>query len=477
MADFFVEAGRNPQMRKAISALGLPITLPQALKRDTGPWVEQPLQDADVLVGGAGGSLSDFLARALAPMGVNPWIVDADADTLALFEGPGEAYGRPPQRVALDQSLDLRPDALLFDATGLTRVDDLSDLHRFFQPRIRTLSRCGRVVVIAKTASDPEDVEAGVVARALEGFIRSVAKEIGRGGSTANLIHVAPGAEDRLAAALRFFLSPRSAFVSGQTLTLDCAVAAEAPRWVRPLEGKVALITGAARGIGAATARAMSAEGATVLILDRPADDAPASKIARALDAPAPLLFDITDPDTPAGLVAALKELGGVDILVHNAGITRDKTLGRMKPDWWDMTLDVNLGAVIRTTDAILEAGLLKPGGRLLCLTSIAGLAGNVGQTNYATAKAGLVELVRRLAARVAPLGATANAIAPGFIETRMTAAIPPVTREAGRRLSSLSQGGLPEDVADALTFLASPGACGVTGQVLRVCGGSFIGA
>ncbi|MEO1269211.1 MAG: SDR family oxidoreductase, partial [Myxococcota bacterium] len=301
--------------------------------------------------------------------------------------------------------------------------------------------------------------------------------EIGRNGSTANLIHVSEGAEGRLEAVLRFVLSSRSAFISGQEITVGHAVKAAQPRWVRPLEGKVALITGAARGIGAATARAMTAEGATVLVLDRPADDGPASKVARELGAPAPLLFDITDPETPAALVEALKAHGGADIVIHNAGITRDKTLGRMKPDWWDLALDVNLGAVVRTTHAILEGGALNDHGRIICLTSIAGLAGNVGQTNYATAKAGLVEFVRRLGQELAPRGATANAIAPGFIETRMTAAIPPVTREAGRRLASLSQGGLPEDVANALTFLASPGADGINGQVLRVCGGSFLGA
>ena len=477
MSDFLVEAGRNPQMRKAISALGLPLSLPQALARPSGPWTEQPLQDKNVLIASPGGALSEALAVALAPMGANPWVVAYDDASLAPFAGPGEAYGRPAKGIGLEDEIDVRPNALIFDATGLTQVSELEAVHRFFRPRVRALARCGRVIVLARPPQGPGSIEAGVAARAFGGFIRSVGKEIGRYGSTANLIHVAEGAEGRLAAALRFFLSGRSAFVSGQEITLTDAVKASEPRWVRPLEGKVALITGAARGIGAATARAMSAEGATVLVLDRPADDGPASQVARELGAPAPLLFDITDPDTPAGLVEALKAHGGADIIVHNAGITRDKTLGRMKPDWWDLALDVNLGAVVRTTHAILESGALNEHGRVICLTSVAGLAGNVGQTNYATAKAGLVEFVRRLGAELAPSGSTANAIAPGFIETRMTAAIPPVTREAGRRLSSLSQGGLPEDVANALTFLASPGADGINGQVLRVCGGSFLGA
>jgi len=143
----------------------------------------------------------------------------------------------------------------------------------------------------------------------------------------------------------------------------------------------------------------------------------------------------------------------------------------------WDQTLAVNLGGVIRTTEALLSNNLLRDGGRVIGLSSVAGIAGNVGQTNYAASKAGVIGFVRSLAARVADRGITVNAIAPGFIETRMTAAIPAVIREAGRRLSALGQGGLPTDVAEAIVFLASPGAQGITASTLRVCGGALIGA
>jgi 3-oxoacyl-[acyl-carrier protein] reductase len=136
----------------------------------------------------------------------------------------------------------------------------------------------------------------------------------------------------------------------------------------------------------------------------------------------------------------------------------------------------VNLAAVVRITDALLPKAL-RDGGRVVCLSSVSGIAGNVGQTNYSASKAALIGYVDALATQVAPRGITANAIAPGFIETRMTAAIPMVIREAGRRLSALGQGGLPEDVAQAITFLASPGAQGITGTTLRVCGGALIGA
>jgi 3-oxoacyl-[acyl-carrier protein] reductase len=163
--------------------------------------------------------------------------------------------------------------------------------------------------------------------------------------------------------------------------------------------------------------------------------------------------------------------------VVHNAGITRDKTLAKMKPEGWDQAVAVNLGSVLRITDVLVNEKVLRDGGRLICLSSVAGLAGNLGQTNYAASKAGVAGFVRGLAPSLAKRGITVNAVAPGFIETRLTAAIPVMIREAGRRLAALGQGGLPRDVGDLITFLATPGAQGVTGQVIRVCGGALIGA
>jgi 3-oxoacyl-[acyl-carrier protein] reductase len=139
------------------------------------------------------------------------------------------------------------------------------------------------------------------------------------------------------------------------------------------------------------------------------------------------------------------------------------------------MVLAVNLEAVIRLTRALDP--LLRDDGRVLALSSVAGIAGNMGQTAYAATKAGVLGFVQAEAARLAARGVTANAVAPGFIETRMTAAVPLAIREGARRLSALGQGGLPEDVAEALTFLATPGSQGLTGQTLRVCGGALIGA
>jgi 3-oxoacyl-[acyl-carrier protein] reductase len=197
--------------------------------------------------------------------------------------------------------------------------------------------------------------------------------------------------------------------------------------------------------------------------------------VARAIGGSV-LLADVSDPETPAKIARELEQrFGGVDVVVHNAGITRDKTLAKMKPELWDQAIAVNLSSVARITYALRES--LRDGGRVICLSSVAGLAGNLGQTNYAASKAGVAGLVRALAPEFASRGITVNAIAPGFIETRLTAAIPTMIREAGRRLSALGQGGLPRDIGDLVTFLASPGAQGLTGQVIRACGGALIGA
>jgi 3-oxoacyl-[acyl-carrier protein] reductase len=162
---------------------------------------------------------------------------------------------------------------------------------------------------------------------------------------------------------------------------------------------------------------------------------------------------------------------------VHNAGITRDKKLANMRPDQWDQVLDVNLSAQERIDDALLADGVLNAGGRIVSVSSISGIAGNVGQANYATSKAGVIGMVQSMAPVLAAKDITINAVAPGFIETAMTAAVPLVTREVGRRMNSLAQGGLPVDVAETVAWFANPASGGVTGNVVRVCGQSLLGA
>jgi 3-oxoacyl-[acyl-carrier protein] reductase len=190
------------------------------------------------------------------------------------------------------------------------------------------------------------------------------------------------------------------------------------------------------------------------------------------------LLLDVAAENAVDVLIEHVRSAHrGLDILVHNAGVTRDRTLAKMSEEAWDIALSVNLAAPLALTRGLLDAKLLRDEGRVVCLSSVAGIAGNAGQTNYAASKAGLIGFVRALSQEVASRGITVNAIAPGFIETKMTAAMPAAIREVARRLSALGQGGQPVDVAEAITFLAMPWADGITGSTLRVCGGAFIGA
>jgi 3-oxoacyl-[acyl-carrier protein] reductase len=475
MSDFLLDLSRNPTAKKLIQAAGLPIPLPTPLERPKGPITEQVLRDKLVHVAGEG-QLTDALAEILAVAGANSAVV---GDKLyAAFAGPGEKYNRRPRKLAPDELPEgEKLNGLVFDATSLERPEDLKALYSFFQPRVRSIARSGRALIIARPFDQAKTVEQSAARHAVEGFVRSLAKEIGKFGATANVIFLEDGAEERLAPVVRFLLSSASAFVTGQPLRVSSvAKGSVSTDYVRPLSGKVVLVTGAARGIGAATAEILAGEGAKVVILDRPADAEPAAETAKKIGGTV-LLADVSDKAAPAQIATFLKEkFGGVDVVIHNAGVTRDKMLANMKPEVWDMTIEINLAAVARITAHLVDEGLLREGGRVIALSSIAGIAGNNGQTNYSASKSGIIGLVSALAPKLAERGITANAIAPGFIETRMTAAIPVAIREVARRLSALGQGGQPSDVGQAITFLATPGSLGLTGQVLRVCGGAFVG-
>ena len=383
----------------------------------------------------------------------------SDLDLAPVLSGTGLTSG-PAERVA----------AVVLDATGVRDVDSLAEVHAALHPVVRSVAASGRIVVLGSPL-DTADHHQAAVQQALEGFVRSLGKEIGR-GRTVNLLRVtdAPAAESTL----RFLLSPKSAYVSGQVIAVGTAPGVTVD-WDLPLAGRTALVTGAARGIGEAVAETLARDGARVVVLDVPQAEDDARRVAERLGGTA-LALDITAADAGARIADALP--GGLDVLVHNAGITRDRRLVNMPAERWSSVLDVNLASVLSTTDALLEAGALRRGGRVVATASIAGLAGNAGQTNYGASKAGIVGLVRSLAPRaLAEHGVTVNAVAPGFIETKMTAAVPLFIREAGRRMNSLAQGGLPVDVAETTAWLAHPASGAVNGQVVRVCGQSLLGA
>ncbi|MFT3863175.1 MAG: 3-oxoacyl-ACP reductase [Solirubrobacterales bacterium] len=365
--------------------------------------------------------------------------------------------------------------ALVFDASGIADSTELVELQRFFYPAVPRLQRNSRVVVLGTTPALAGSPRAHTAQRALEGFTRSLAKEIGGRGATAQLVYVEPGAEDQLASTLRFLLSPRSAYVDGQVIRIGAAVT-PTPEidWDQPLAGKTALVTGASRGIGAAIAATLGRDGAKVVGLDVPQAETDLRAVVEALGGEA-LPLDITAEEAPERIAAHFVE--GVDVVVHNAGVTRDRTIAKMPEDRWTQLMEINLSSEERINDALLDSKRLSVNGRIVCVSSMSGIAGNSGQTNYAASKAGVIGMVESLAPRLADWGGTINAVAPGFIETQMTAAMPIGPREAGRRLSSLSQGGLPVDVAETIAWFASPASTGVNGNVVRVCGQSLLGA
>jgi 3-oxoacyl-[acyl-carrier protein] reductase len=244
------------------------------------------------------------------------------------------------------------------------------------------------------------------------------------------------------------------------------------------LAGKTALVTGAARGIGAAIAGALARDGAKVIAADLTQSGEALVRVANEIGGTS-LHLDVAGQDAAQRLLDHIAaHTDGLDILIHNAGITRDKLMANMKPEQWDAVIAVNLDSQLRINDALLASEQLREQARVVSLSSTTGLAGNRGQTNYAASKAGVIGMVRSAAPAFAAHGdSTINAVAPGFIDTEMTAKMPIATREVARRLSSLQQSGLPADVAEAVAWLASPGAGGVNGQVLRVCGQNLVGA
>ncbi|UYK75963.1 3-oxoacyl-ACP reductase FabG [Xanthomonas sacchari] len=244
----------------------------------------------------------------------------------------------------------------------------------------------------------------------------------------------------------------------------------------KPLQGEIALVTGASRGIGAAIADELAAQGATVI--GTATSDAGAQAIGARLAAHGGhgRALDVTDAAAVDALIEAIaKEFGPVSILVNNAGITRDNLLMRMKDDDWQAIIDTNLTSVFRTSKAVLRGMMKARKGRIVNIASVVGVTGNPGQANYAAAKAGIIAFSKSMAKEIGSRGITVNVVAPGFIDTDMTKALPEAQRTALLEQIALGQLGQPSDIANAVAFLAGPGAGYITGETLHVNGGMYM--
>ncbi len=446
MADTYLNLVNTGITKEIAKKLGLP--RPSVLRRFDP---SKPLVPGPVLLLGNGESVTTLSETMLA------WNLDVRRHAT-----PGQKLG-----------------AIVIAWDTLTAPGELSETALAVGSALKDLLPGGRVVTVSRPATDSDAPETAAVRQSVDGFVRSVAHEM-RGGSTANGILLGEAADagsTGLIATLRFLLSGRSAYVSGQFIEVSNDAGELPTDWNKPLDGKVAVVTGAARGIGAAIAKVLQRDGAQLIVVDVPQAGEQLAKVANKLHGTA-LQLDITAQDAGKRILEhALSRYGRLDIVVHNAGITRDKLLANMDEAKWNSVLAVNIESQLRMNRELLDSGKFGHNGRIVSLASTSGIAGNRGQSNYAASKAGVMGMVRATAPAIGSLGGSINAVAPGFIETDMTAKIPFLTRQLARRVSSLQQGGLPLDVAETVSFLASDAAAGVNGEVVRVCGQNMVGA
>ncbi|MEJ6020399.1 3-oxoacyl-ACP reductase [Corynebacterium sp. H113] len=447
MADKYQELVTGGPLTGFAKAAGLP--QPPLLRRHK---VGDPLLRNDIVLVTGEGADADAVAKQLTDWGLH---------------------------VRRGSAADDKIGAVVLVLTEAQRPTDLQEPVLAAAGHLRKLDKGGRFITLSRAKGSTDDVAVEAARGGVEGLVRSMGHEV-RGGSTANGI-LLDGDVNVLApsviASLRFFLSGRSAFVDGQFLRVSSENGTLPADWDQPLAGKVAAVTGAARGIGAAIAKQLHDDGATVIVIDVPQAGEALSKVANELGGLA-LQLDITSTDAGNQIAdAAMKRYGALDIVIHNAGITRDKMLANMDEAKWASVIAVNIEAQLTMNEQLLAHEAFQKSPRIASMASTSGIAGNRGQTNYAASKAGVIAMVEASAAEFERRGGNINAVAPGFIETDMTAAIPFVNRQVARRVNSLQQGGQPGDVAQAISFLVSDQALGVNGHVLRVCGQNIVGA
>lgn len=457
---------------KFVSKLGTSNQIP--LMRSKSPWQDTLLPSKTAIIGGKleGQGFWQAIADRLIASGAK---VSGDKDI--------QAHVKASEDLESSTMQNQGAPVLVYDASHLNSSRELDDLYSFFHRHMKQLKAHTRAVVIAQDASCAETAEKKAALWAVSGFVKSLSKEIASKCATINLItynHESASferIEQALAACSEYFLSDHSSFITGQIIAMDDpgAIDMNIP-FAGSLAGKLVLVTGAAGGIGRAIAQSFASEGSHVIAIDQVSKAAELKRLCREIDGHS-LAIGLGDHENHKEIVDYIsKEHGSIDVLIHNAGITRDRSLKKMSKNEWRACLDVNLRAVEDLTALMLEADVIAEGGSIIMMSSISGVGGNIGQCNYSAAKAGLIGYAEGLSEQLRPKRIGVNAIAPGFIQTEMTAHLPLITRQIAIRMASLGQAGLPQDIADAACFLASPFAAGIRGSVLRVCGGHTLG-
>jgi len=434
--DSFTQFTTNPTVQKIARRLSLPLTLPTLVRRHAETDVLRPLLGRKVVIIGSDAAALIPALKALGAM--------AAVGALATWD---------------DQI-----DAVVVD------VDAIGGPHALFatlQPGVKKLSAHCRVILLTRERSKPTPRDHADV-EAVQGFAKSLARELGQRAITVNTLLLEKGAKaEAVANAVSFFATDRPRYVSSQRIVLGKG---GTPGGLS-LVGEHAIVTGGARGIGASIARILARQGARVTIADLVSGNASAARLVAEIGPQAKFVAaDVTKAEDVKTLFTE-----PATILINNAGITRDKTFAKMTQEQWDLVIAVNYEAGVRCTEAFLRTRDTTKPGSVVFLSSVVGISGNFGQTNYTLSKAAVVGYVSALAAELENV--RVNAIAPGFIDTALTQEMPLISREASKQMIALLQAGEPEDIGEVAAFLAAPASAAINGQTVRVCGGMFMGA